>query len=199
MTDAVQLSASPQALPLSNEELFMRRTTQRLNDSKEDLEVGQAKKAKGEKALGKFVSYFYSFMLQKMQETVPDGPFNGGRAEKIFQQQINTEMGERMSEAKQNNKLNPLTRELVNTYLGKLDNYIEKKKSEIDYLEKILIEKTESASKRTEDMKAPLNEVEVFKELDKQLSATTQKLEELKKQEAGRQPVKIKVGSEKLK
>lgn len=71
---------------------------EKLFKAEQNLKTGMQKRKEGVKALGEFVGYFYSFMLQKMHNTVPkEGLMSGGRGEEIFQQQMDMEMGRQMA------------------------------------------------------------------------------------------------------
>ena len=105
-----------------------------------------------------------------------------------------TDIGPAVIDADAN--LNPLTRSLVNSYLERLDQFIDRTKNRISDLEKTLKARNYDTDKKIEDLKAPINEDHVIEGVGQALSQTQKKMDEMRIDLAKRQPIALKVGEQ---
>jgi len=183
MVTAIESTSMPQ--PLTAERSYLNRVNEKLKSAKSNLEIGEVKRKDGLEAMGKFVGHFYSFMLQKMNETVPTGTMSGGRGEEVFKQQLNAELGEQMATQKVGSNINPLTKNLLGEYLTKLDSFIANTKKQIKQLENILEDKNQGTQEKVEDLKAPINKDNIIKKMEEFSSIAKQKSDEMHQEISG--------------
>jgi hypothetical protein len=143
-------------------------------------------------------------MIQKMRDSLPEGVLNGGRGEKIFQQQMDVEMGDKLSMQKsahvkgmdKYSNINPMTRDLVKQQLKSLDKDIEATRKNIVELETMIKNKKFSGDEIVTVARRPKSSTDILREFNERNSLANRREErvEMEIDNIKRMTIGLKVG-----